>query len=72
MHGKTESLDKMKVEDGSWKALKASRRGPRISHLFFADDLLVFAEAGDDQVDCIREGIELFCDASGLRVNFIK
>lgn len=38
----------MKVDDGSWKPLKASRGGIWVSHLFFADDLLLFAEANRD------------------------
>lgn len=65
MHGKTMSVDTCRVLDGTRKALKASRRGPRVSHLFFADDLLLFGEAGNDQVECIKQGIELFCNASG-------
>lgn len=33
------------VNNGIWKPMKAGRHGPSISHLIFADDLLVFAEA---------------------------
>lgn len=28
------------VEKGKWQPCRASQRGPNISHLFFADDLL--------------------------------
>lgn len=52
--------------------LKASMRGPRASHLFFAYNLLLFAEAEEDQIDCIRDGFELFCNALGQRNNFTK
>lgn len=45
-----------------------------VSHLLFADGLIPFAEvkAGDDQVACIKEGLESFCRASGQRINFAK
>lgn len=46
-----------RVEEGRWKALKASRSGPKLSHIFFADDILLFAEASDDQASCIKEGL---------------
>lgn len=61
-----------RVEESRWKALKASRQGPRISHLFFADDLLLFSEASEDQIACIKEGLERFCKTSGQKVNFNK
>lgn len=61
-----------KVEEGRWRVLKTSRTGPELSHLFFTDDLLLFSEARDDQVFCIKEGLRLFCKASGQRVNFNK
>lgn len=44
----------------------------KISHLFFADDLLLFAEATMDQALCIREGLDGFCRASGQKVIFNK
>lgn len=55
-----------------WKPLKASRSGPHVSHLFFADDLLLFAEVDEDQVACITEGLQLFSKASGQRINYNK
>lgn len=60
------------MEQGAWKPLRASRRGPNISHLFFADDLILFAKKIVDQAWCIKKGIDVFCNASGQQVSFDK
>lgn len=62
----------MGVEAGRWKAPITSRNGPRVSHHFFANDLLLFAKASEDQAQCINRGLELCCKASSQRVNFAK
>ena len=36
-----------------WKPIQVGRRGPKLSHLAFANDLILFAEAPIDQVEVI-------------------
>ena len=52
----------------TWQPVKASQSGPEFSHLFFADDLILFAKA--DWVNCsaIRDVLDEFCDLSGQSV----
>lgn len=61
-----------RVEEGNWRPLKASRGGPVVSHLFFADDILLFVEAIEMQVDRALKGINEFSAASGQKVNLSK
>ena len=43
-----------KCEEGLWKPVKASRSGPSFSHLFFADDLVLFAKANTENCMVIK------------------
>lgn len=61
-----------KVADGRWIGLKAGRNGPAISHLMFADDLLLFGQATVNQMRCVLQVIETFCILSGQQVNLNK
>lgn len=60
------------VRLGSWKPLRASRNGPAISNLAFADDLILFCEASIDQVQILQQCLAKFCDASGSKVSADK
>lgn len=57
------------VRDGSWKPIHLSRRGTPLTHLFFANDLLLLAEATCNQAKTINEILENFCSISGGKVN---
>ncbi|XP_072067045.1 uncharacterized protein [Arachis hypogaea] len=57
------------VEEGNWKPMKAGREGPIISYLLFADDLLLFAEASENQIREILRVLQIFSKASGLIIS---
>ena len=55
-----------------WKPIRASRNGPLLSNLFFADDIILFAEANSDQARIVNDCLGRFCCASGQRVSCTK
>lgn len=57
------------VNTKRWKPIQLSHNGPRLSHLFFADDLILFAEASSDQIGVIQSVLDLFCNFLGEKVN---
>ncbi|KAG7551702.1 Ribonuclease H domain [Arabidopsis thaliana x Arabidopsis arenosa] len=64
----------IEVEVGrkTWTPISISRGGPKLSHVCFADDLILFAEASVSQVRVIRRVLEKFCLASGQKVSLEK
>ncbi|KAL5843786.1 hypothetical protein ACOSQ4_009744 [Xanthoceras sorbifolium] len=58
--------------DGRLVGLRCGRSGPRISHLFFADDSLLFFRASP--IDCSAVGsiLDIYSKASGQVINFDK
>lgn len=59
------NMIRIQTESGDWKGLKASNNCPPISHLFFADDLILFAKANTRNCNCIMNVLSEFCDMSG-------
>lgn len=60
------------IVHGNWKPIRASRNGPLLSNLFFADDIILFAEASVEQATNIQECLDRFCCASGPKVSLPK
>ncbi|KAK4271434.1 hypothetical protein QN277_020133 [Acacia crassicarpa] len=60
------------VESGIWKPIFTSRGGSSVSHLMFADDLLLFGVATETQVLCMMSCVQRFMDVSGGKVNTAK
>lgn len=60
------------VSLGNWSGVKTSRRGPSFSHLFFADDLILFAKATKKNCLTIQKVLNIFCTSSSQQVNSEK
>lgn len=58
-------LIKDKCDSKMWDPVKASRGGLDFSHLFFVDDLVLFAKADRKNCLSISEMLEVFGDVSG-------
>lgn len=55
-----------------WKPIQASRNGPFLSNLFFADDIVLFAEANTEQAKVIQDVLQRFCKAKGQKLSLPK
>jgi hypothetical protein len=54
------------------QGLAISRGGPRFSHLFFADDSIVFCRATSKECQVLIDVLKLYEDASGQKLNMEK
>ena len=61
-----------KVNSGDWKPIRITRGGISISHLLFADNVLLFTEAKPSQMRIIMGVLQEFEELSGLRVSVEK
>ncbi|KAL7215762.1 hypothetical protein ACSBR1_027827 [Camellia fascicularis] len=62
----------LKAEGKSWKGVEITRGGPVLTHLLFADDLMLFGQANIKTCETIREVMDEFCCISGLKINTHK
>lgn len=60
---------KESVSKGRWRGVKLSQSSIAISHMFFADDLILFGEASIAQAKTMASIMEDFRHDSGQRVN---
>ena len=55
-----------------WNLVKASQGGLAFSHLFFANDLVLFVKAGRKNCMVIRDALDTFCSLSRQKVSHEK
>ncbi|KAL8128488.1 hypothetical protein V2J09_017643 [Rumex salicifolius] len=60
------------VDGGRWRPVRVCRNAPRISHIFFPDDIILAAEASEGQMRLIMQVLDRFFQASGQRVSTTK
>lgn len=60
------------AEEGQILEMRCSRNGPRVNHLFFADNSIIFARANRDEADEIKTILGVYEKASRQQINLIK
>lgn len=60
------------VRLNNWSPVTITRTGPRISHLFFVDDVLLFTKAKPSQTRLVANVLHEFCAISGFKVSLEK
>lgn len=66
------SLMRLAPQEGLVKGSKASRNGPQVSHLLFADDSIFFGEATSNGTNNLKQIFKEYESCSGQRTNFNK
>ncbi|KAH9735402.1 putative ribonuclease H protein [Citrus sinensis] len=56
------------VNMGEWKPIRLARHGTPLTLFFFADDLLLLAEASCDQAKVLNTVLDVFCTSSGEKM----
>lgn len=64
---------KDEVAAGNWQPFSFGRGdSPKLSHMCFADDLILVVEASQNQVSCINSVLNMFCEKSGQKISLLK
>ncbi|GLT26949.1 hypothetical protein SLA2020_019840 [Shorea laevis] len=69
---KLAQMIQIRVAAKVWKPFMLSQGGVSLSHLFYANDLMLFAHASGAQLDVIMDCLDQFAKTSGLVLNLQK
>ncbi|XP_066325111.1 uncharacterized protein [Miscanthus floridulus] len=58
--------------EGVVEGIQISSTAPKINHLLFADDSLLFCKAAASNARVVQESLVKYCEASGEKVNLAK
>lgn len=59
-------------EENQFRGIQFNRNCPHLSHIFFADDALLFLKAETQSCDVVKSILTAYGEASGQRINFEK
>ena len=62
----------MHQRNGLLKGIQASRNGPKITHLFFADDSIFFANANGEEGEKLKLILQMYEPNFGQKINLDK
>ncbi|KAL0413323.1 UNVERIFIED_CONTAM: putative mitochondrial protein [Sesamum radiatum] len=63
------SLIRKAENEGYIQGVAVSQRAPRISHLLFAEHTLIFCQATEEELFCVKNILSTYEKASGLVIN---
>lgn len=66
------ALIKASVANGNMKGVLVCCEGPNLSHLFFADDSLIFCKASLEECDALPKVLQVYEKASSQQLNRAK
>lgn len=66
------TLLRMAATSGDLKGIRINGDAPLITHLFFADDSLIFEDATSDRARALKDNLEIYVHSSGQLINFDK
>uniref|UniRef100_A0A803P649 Reverse transcriptase domain-containing protein n=1 Tax=Cannabis sativa TaxID=3483 RepID=A0A803P649_CANSA len=70
-----EALSRLLIKrenEGGLKGFKLARNGTPITHLMFADDIILFGEATAREARSLLDCLESYCRSSGQKINLLK